>query len=60
MSGLRRKARERARESYLIYIPRRHKEPIRMCPCCKQEFKPGETGHFMPPSLGEEGFFICK
>jgi hypothetical protein len=34
------------------------KEPISfmVCPNCKAETK---TGHFMPPSFGQKGRFIC-
>lgn len=30
----------------------------RNCPNCGKEIKRGE-GHYVPPSLGEEGFFAC-
>lgn len=29
------------------------------CPNCKATVKIGQ-GHFVPPSLGEEGFYICE
>lgn len=29
------------------------------CPNCKQYIVAGE-GHFVPPSIGEDGFFICQ
>jgi hypothetical protein len=32
----------------------------RTCPNCKEVLKEKESGHFVPPSLGEEGFFLCK
>ena len=30
------------------------------CPNCGHQFKRGEGGHFMPPSLGEKGRFTCR
>jgi hypothetical protein len=29
----------------------------RTCPNCNEELD--ASGHYVPPSLGEEGFFIC-
>ena len=31
-----------------------------ICPNCGERLKEGESGHFAPPSMGEEGFWICK
>lgn len=31
----------------------------RRCPKCNKVIKKGQ-GHFVPPSLGEEGFFGCE
>jgi hypothetical protein len=30
--------------------------PLYLCPACKEYSK---VGHYVPPSLGEEGFYIC-
>jgi hypothetical protein len=30
--------------------------PLHLCPECKEYTK---DGHFVPPSLGEEGFYVC-
>lgn len=32
----------------------------RTCPKCKAPLAEGEGGHFVPPSLGEPGFFLCE
>lgn len=32
----------------------------RACPNCKQELGPKESGHYAPPSLGDEGFYTCE
>jgi hypothetical protein len=44
----------------LIYTKRRgwHVND-RTCPNCEQLLNPRE-GHFVPPSLGEEGFYMCQ
>lgn len=33
--------------------------PARPCPNCQWPLR-GDNGHFVVPSLGEAGFFICK
>jgi hypothetical protein len=35
-----------------------HEESKRTCPQCNEILT--KEGHFVPPSLGEEGFYICK
>lgn len=35
-------------------------EDIRICPNCNKQLEVKETGHFVPPSLGESGFYICE
>lgn len=30
------------------------------CPNCGKKFGEKESGHFVPPSLGDPGFFICE
>jgi predicted RNA-binding Zn-ribbon protein involved in translation (DUF1610 family) len=32
----------------------------RTCPNCGEKLIGNDTGHFVPPSLGEEGFWICE
>lgn len=38
-------------------VPKKDQEYL--CPNCKKPLKKGE-GHFMPPSLGEKGYFVCS
>ncbi len=33
---------------------------LRICPKCRQYLYPGEGEHFVPPSLGESGFWLCN
>lgn len=35
-------------------------EDIRICPNCNKQLDVKETGHFVPPSFGESGFYICE
>lgn len=32
--------------------------PLRQCPHCKLWHR--DEGHFVPPSFGDSGFFICE
>lgn len=33
---------------------------IRECPNCKAKLTRKESGHFVPPSFGDKGFFVCE
>lgn len=48
----REKRREYARELVRLF------GPLSVCGNCGELFRPG-NGHFVPPSLGEDGFFAC-
>ncbi len=32
----------------------------RICPNCKKELTVKEGGHFVPPGMGDVGFYFCK
>ena len=32
----------------------------RKCPNCGAVLKHGESGHFAPPCMGEDGFYVCE
>lgn len=41
-------------------IRKRVLPPLRECPNCKKKFEKGDSGHFVPPSFGQKGFFYCE
>ena len=49
------------RRKYARELNSRYALPkINYCLNCSREFKKGETGHFVPPSMGQKGFFACE
>lgn len=45
--------------SYKKRLKRYARKEKGICPNCKEQFKENETGHFVPPSFGDSGFFVC-
>lgn len=45
--------------SNLLFHYARREKSERECPNCGRTLKDGE-GHYVPPSLGEEGFYVCQ
>ena len=46
------------------FAERRHQRALshgtnRECPNCHRKLGPKESGHFVPPSFGDPGMFIC-
>jgi ribosomal protein L32 len=56
MSQARRRAKAIARQQRVEAHRRKNSRNLGVCPNCGER----STGHFVPPSLGEPGFYICK